>query len=226
MTPLRRWVWLGLGALAVFSSGCNLLSLPFFLMGPDPSVPPSMHKLATDNKDQTVRVAVLVSSNLPISDQLSRVDRELGARVVKHLSELCKKNKENVEVVPVNIVERYKNKNPDWDHPLDLAQIGKDLKVKYVVYLEINALSLFVPNSNKQFYQGETDIKVTLVNTKKAADDVPEYDECHESYPSTPISTFDDPNPLAFRSKFLDHVAEKIAWKFTAHPTDRDYAAE
>jgi hypothetical protein len=226
MTPLRRWLGLGLCALTVVSSGCNLLSLPFFLMGPDPSVPPTMQKLATENKDQTVRVAVLASSNLPVSDQLARVDRELSARVVKHLGELCKHNKENVEVVPVNVVERYKNKHPDWDHPLDLLQIGKDLKVKYVVYLEINSLSLYVPKSNNEFYQGETDVKVTLVNTKKAADELPEYDDCHETYPSTPITAFDEKSPVAFRSKFLDHVAEKIAWKFTSHPTDKDYAAE
>ena len=226
MTPLRRWVGLGVCALAVASSGCNLLSLPFFLMGPDPSVPPSMHRLATENKDQTVRVAVLASSNLPVSDQLSRVDRELSARVFTHLRDLCKHNKENVEVVPVNVVERYKNKNPDWDQPLDLVKIGKDLKVKYVIYLEINSLSLYVPKSSNSLYQGETDIKVTLVNTKKAADDLPDYDECHETYPSTPIDISGDPNPLAFRSKFLDHVAERIAWKFTAHSPEKDYVSE
>ena len=39
--------------------------------------------------------------------------------------------------------------------------------MRYVVYLEINSLSLYVPKSNNQFYQGETDVKVTLVNVKK-----------------------------------------------------------
>ena len=167
-------------------------------------------------------MAVLASSNLPVSDQLTRVDRELSARVVKHLGDLCMHNKENVEVLTVNVVERDKTTHPDWDHPLDLVQIGKDLKVRYVVYLEINSLSLYEPKSNHQIYQGETDIKVTLVNSRKP-DDLPETDECHERYPNTPIDTFDDPNPIAFRSKFLDHVAEKIAWKFTSHSPEKDY---
>lgn len=225
MTRLRQWWWLGLGALALFGSGCNIPALTYFLASPDDQTQPSLKRLATDDKNQKVRVAVLASSNLAVTDQLSRVDRELSTKVVKQLSHLCKTNKENVEVLPANVVERYKNKHPDWDHPLDLTQIGKDLKVKYVIYLEVNSLTLYLPKST-QFFQGETDIKVTLVNTKKAADDVPDIDEFHETYPSTPISAFDEPNPLVFRSKFLDHIAEKICWKFTSHAPEQDYITQ
>jgi hypothetical protein len=217
---------LGLGALLLVGSGCNLTALPYFLWGPEPSDSAQMHRLATDDKEKRIRVAVLVSSRLEVREELSRVDRELSALVVKHLSELCKHNEENVEVLPVNVVERYKTSHPDWDQPLDLARIGQELKVKYVVYLEVNSMSLYVPRSNNQFYQGEVDVKVTLVNARKP-DDLPEEDPgFHELYPSTPISTFDDPNPVAFRHKFLDHVAERIAWKFTAHPTEKNYPAE
>jgi hypothetical protein len=225
MSPLRRWLGLGLCALAVTGSGCNILSLPFFLMGPEPSVPPKVKRLATDDKNKKVRVAVLVSSNLEVRDQLSRVDRELGALVIRHLGDLCKHNEENVEVLPVNAVERYKTDHPDWDRPLDLARIGEDLRVRYVIYLEINALTLYLPKSSNQFYQGETDIKLTLVNVRKP-DELPEEESLHETYPSSPINAFDEPNPAGFRHKFLDHIAERIAWDFTAHPTEKDYGAE
>ena len=105
-------------------------------------------------------------------------------------------------------------------------QIGKDLKVRYVIYLEINALSLYMPKSNNQFYQGETDIKVTLVNVQQAGRparggrlprDVPDHADQRVRRAEP-----------ARRSghKFLDHVAEKIAWDFTSHPTEKDYAAE
>jgi hypothetical protein len=225
MTRLRRGVWLGLCAAAVFSSGCNLLSLPFFLAGPEPSVPAKIQRLATEDKDKKIKVAVLATSNLEVRDQLARVDRELSALVTKRLNELCAHNKENVEVLPVNVVERYKTSHPDWDHPLDLMRIGQDLKVRYVIHLEINSMSLYVPKSNNELYQGETDIKVTLVNAKRP-DDLPEEDTCHEQYPSTPRSRFDQTNPLVFRQQFLDHVAERIAWDFTAHPTEKDYGAD
>jgi len=226
MTPLRRGLVIAVGALAVCAAGCNVLSLPFFIFGPEPTAEPSMARLATDDKDQKIRVAVIASSSIDVRSELTRVDRELSALVVKHLGELCKYNEENVVVTPVNTVERYKSEHPDWDRPLDLVRIGKDLKVRYVIYLEINALSLYVPKSNNQLYQGESDIKVTLVNVKKP-DDMPEEDPSfHEVFPESPISTFDDPNPIAFRHKYLDHVAEKIAWKFTKHPTKKDYQAQ
>jgi hypothetical protein len=225
MTRSRCWWGLGVCALAAFAGGCNVLSLPFFLLGPEPSDPPSLKRLATDDKDKKVKVAVLAASNLDVRSELTKVDRELAARVVKHLGDLCKYNEENVVVLPVQTVERYKSDHPDWDHPLDLARIGQDLKVRYVVYLEINALTLYVPKSNNQFYQGDTEIRITLINARKP-DDLPEEDHFHEVYPESPVSTFDDdPNPIAFRQKFLDHVAERIAWKFTKHRSEDKYQA-
>ncbi len=226
MTPLRRGVWLGVCALALVGSGCDLLAMPYFLFGPEPSVDAKLKRLASDDKDEKIKVAVLVANNLEVREQLARVDRELSGLVVKHLSELCTYNKENVHVLPVNAVERYKASHPDWDHPLDLTRIGKDLKVRYVVYLQINALSLYEPKSSDQFYHGQTDINVTLVDVRKPPDDLPEEDHLHDVYPTNPESTFDDPNPIAFRHRFLDHVAQKIAWDFTSHPTKRDYMAE
>jgi len=224
MTLLRRCLGMGLCAVAVFAAGCNILSLPFFIMGPEPSVPPSLKRLATDDKDKRVKVAIIAASNIDVRSELTRVDRELAAQTVKHLSELCKYNDENVVVVPVNVIERYKTDHPDWDHPLDLVRIGQDLKVRYVVYMEINALSLYVPKSNNQFYQGETDIKITLVNARKP-DELPEEDHFHEIYPESPRSTFDDPNPVAFRQEFLDQIAKKISWKFTKHKSEDNYGA-
>jgi len=225
MTRLRRWAWLGLCALAVLGGGCNVLSLPFFLAGPEPTDPPALKQLATEDKDRKIKVAVIAMSNLEVRDQLARADRELSALVTRHLGDLCKANQENVVVLPVNTVERYKTEHPDWDRPLDLVRIGQDLKVRYVIYLEINTLSLYVPKSNKEFFQGDTDIKVTLVNVKKP-DDLPEEQPLHEKFPESPVSAFDEPNPVAFRYKFLDHVAEKIAWQFAKHPTKDKYGAQ
>jgi hypothetical protein len=224
MTPLRRWLGLGLCALAVVSSGCNLLSLPFFLMGPEPSEQARLQRLATDDNDKKIKVAVLASSNLEVREQLARVDRELSARVIHHIAELCKHNKENVEVLPANVVERYKTNHPDWDRPLDLIRIGQDLHVRYVIHLEIERMSLFVPKSNNEFYQGNTDVKVTLVNCRKAADEPPVEDNFHEIYPESPRHQFDE-NPMAFRQEFLDDVAKKLAWEFTAHPIEDNYQA-
>ncbi len=48
----------------------------------------------------------------------------------------------------------------------------------------------------------------------------------HEKYPESPVNAFDEPNPAAFRLRFLDHVAEQIAWQFAKHPTKDKYGAQ
>ncbi len=149
MTQFRRWAGLGLCALAILAGGCNILSLPFFLAGPEPSDPASLKQLATEDKNKKIKVAVLAVSNLEVREQLARVDRELSALVVRRLGDLSKTNEENVVVVPVNVVERYKSEHPDWDRPLDLVKIGQDLKVRYVIYLEIEK-PLAVPGQEQQ----------------------------------------------------------------------------
>jgi hypothetical protein len=225
MTPLRRWFWVGLCALAVCNSGCNLLSLPFFIFGPEPKVEAEL-KLASADKDKKVRVAVLASStDLEVRDQLARVDRDLAVLVTKRLNDLCKYNDEKVRAIPSNVVERYKNEHLAGDQPLDLLRVGEDLKVDYVIYLEVTALTLYEKGSSNQLYHGNADVKVSLVNVHKP-DDPPEVRYFNREYPTSPISTFDMPNAMAFRQKFLDHVAERISWYFTAHPTDKDYTAE
>jgi hypothetical protein len=186
------------------------------------NLPPTLKRLASDNKDEKVRVAVIALSNLERSEEPAGVDRRFGGLVVKHLADLCKLNKENVEVLPYSAIERYTNTVADWNHPLDLAKIGKDLKVRYVVCLELNSLSLYVPMSNRQLYQGKTEVMVTLIDVRKAADDPPEKDTCYTTYPNELIDTSDEPNEAAFRAKLLDRAAEKIAGEFTKHRAPRD----
>jgi len=222
MTPLRRGVWVGVFALAI-AGGCNIPSLPFFLMGGESKVEAKWHRLATDDKDTKIKVAILASNNLEVREHLAKIDLDMSKAVVYHLKTLCEYNKENVEVVSVNKIEAYKQHHPEWnDGPLDLPKIGKDLKVKYLIYLELNKLTLYEPGT-RQLYQGETELEITLIDVPKGADDIPDKKEFHERYPSTPIDTSDEPNPNAFRNRFVSHIAERIAWEFTAHPTEKDY---
>jgi len=224
MSRVRRWSWLGLLALAVVS-GCNIPSLSYFLMGGDvPKEPAQWHQLASKDKEKEVQVAILVSNNLEIRDQFARVDRDLCQRIESHLRSYCKQNEEKVTIVPMHKVKHYTETHPGWDNPIDLVKIGRELKVKYVIYLELNKLSLYEPRSNEMFYHGSTDIEITLVNANKGEDDVPDKMEFHREYPSTPIDVSNDTNPLGFRNKFLNHVAKRIAWQFTSHPTNEDYA--
>jgi hypothetical protein len=226
MTPLRRCLGLlGLCALAVVSSGCNIPALAYFLASPDEKVEPSLQRLASDDKDKKVKVAVIATNGPGVYDQGTRADRELAQLVISHLTDLCKQNKENVSVLPFNAVESYKSKHPDWNSEgIDLVRIGKDLHVRYVIYLEIGSMSLYVPKS-QQLYQGQTDIKVQVVNVAKA-DDLPKEEQIHEMYPESPRDAFETPNPLQFQHEFLDRVATKVCWRFTRYSPEDKYMAK
>jgi hypothetical protein len=227
MTLLRRCcLGLGLCALAVMSSGCNIPALSYFLFSPDQKDPPSLVKLASDDKDTKVKVAVIVTSGPNVYDQGARVDRELAQAVIKRLNEACKENKENVVAKKFNEIERYKSEHPDWNSAgIDLATIGKELKVNYVIYLEIDSLSLYVPGSGSSLYQGQTDIKIQVKKIDKA-DDLPEEELDHEVFPESPRDVSDMPNPMQFRKEFFDRVATKICWRFTGHPPEDKYMAQ
>jgi hypothetical protein len=226
MTPLRRCLGLlGLCALAVVSSGCNIPALAYFLISPDEKVAPSLQQLATDEKDTKVKVAVIVSSGPGVYDEGTRVDRELAQAVIKRLTELCKQNKENVSVIQFHTIERCKSVNPEvWSPSLELVAIGQKLHAHYVVHVEIEALSLYKPGSSNTLYQGQTDIKVQLVNVRKPDSDTVD-DLMHEMYPESERDVFETPNPMLFRKEFLDRVATKICWRFTKHAPEDNYPA-
>src|SRR5262245_9079924 len=60
----RRWCLLGVFLTAALGSGCNILSLPFFIFGPEPKIEAKLHKLASDEKDKEVKVVILAYSGL------------------------------------------------------------------------------------------------------------------------------------------------------------------
>jgi hypothetical protein len=224
MTAIRS----GAGALvllltALAASGCNILSVPFFLFGPEPSLDAKLKKLASDDRDKTVRVAIVVNDRAMTSDFIG-VDRDLTQFVVAKLKEQCKYNKEKVEVVAPAKVLDYKNNHLDvWD-TMDLREVGKHFDADYVVDLEITKMSLFEYGSFNQLYRGRAEVSVTLVDVKNEEEGL-ERTEISHVYPndSTQGIPIDDKVKQVFRAEFYKSLATQIAWHFTSHPTRDDY---
>jgi hypothetical protein len=178
----------------------------------------TLRRLGSDDKDEVIKVAILASHRVKLPDHASGVDRELAALAGKHLGELCKANEENVKVLPTTSVDRYKKEFPDWDQPLDLVKIGRDLKVRYVIYLETEALSLYLPGSGKELFQGNAEIKMSLFDMR-TPDDPPDEELIRVCYPDLPTDTHDNEGTTQLRHALLNHVAERISGMFTKHPT-------
>jgi hypothetical protein len=224
-TTWRRGALSGLVLLAALCIGCNMLSLPFFILGPEPKVEPLLKKVASDQKDKEVKVVVLSYAGLETRPEFLRADRDLSNVLVRQLRDGFKYNGEKVLVATPQKVEDFKNNHPNW-HSMDLTEIGKRFGADYVIYLEINKLSLYENGSSNMLYRGRAEISVSLVNVNDA-DEGALQKEFTCTYPSeASYATPSDKNPMAFRAEFYEHVAKKLAWHFTSHPTQADYSCE
>jgi hypothetical protein len=228
MTPRQRrralmgLVLAGLMLAMSASSGCNLLSLPFFLLGPEPRIEASLKKIASKNKDKPVRVVVLVSYDNPTSD-FFRADRDLSNIVAAKLKECCKYNDEKIEVVSASKVDEFKNLNSEW-RALSLEDIGTHFEADYVIDLAINKMSLYETGSQGGLYRGRAEISITLCDLKNP-DEGTMSEEFTWVYPTDsngPVDVMDKPKEV-FRGDFYRSIATQIAWHFTSHPTAQDF---
>ncbi len=223
----RRAVLVGLLLASVaFGLGCNMLSLPYFIMQPEPKDPAAMKQVAAKEKDQEVTVVILVSGGLETRPEFLRADRDLSFRIAKHLQELCKANEENVKVISPPKVEEFKNEHPGW-RTMDTEEIARRFAADYVINVEVEQLSMYQRGSSNLLYRGEAQLSVTLVDASDPS--VPTEAPIQIIYPdesrggAIPI---DDEPPQKFKADFFEKIATEVAWQFTAHPTSDSYRCE
>jgi hypothetical protein len=220
----RRMLVVSLLLAGALGTGCNILSLPFFLFGPEPKREAELLKLAADDKKLPVKVAILASNGLETRPEFLQADRQLADLLGRQLTELSKYNGENVLVLSPRKVEEFKSAHPNWYRgEIELAEIGRRLKVDYVIYLEINSLSLYEKGSLNELFRGQADVKVAVVNVNQP-DEGPKSKDFYDVYPEEgPVPVGIDKQPHQFREEFLNHAAKKLAWFFVAHPTRDTY---
>lgn len=212
----------GLMAAVLTSAGCNVLSVPFFLFGPEPKIEATLKKIASDERDVTVRAAVLVSCT-GIDSDFAYAERDLANLVVNKLREQCKYNNEKVEVLSPVKVGEYKNRNPNW-RASDLTEIGHDLDVDFVIDLEIRKLSLYDLGRQSGLYRGRADVLVTLcdVNNPDEGQEQTDFTFNHPGDTSLGVSITDMPQS-EFKKQFYQALATQLAWHFTSHPRIDDW---
>jgi hypothetical protein len=228
VSSLRLWVPSGLFLLASLAMGCNMMAMPFFLI---PGMEPKYEakcKLASSDKEKTVTAVILASSGLETRPEFIRVDRELSRLLSQKLQEAFKRNKENVVLVPISKVERYKDEHPNW-HSMAPEDIGKYFNAEYVIDLEIESISLYEPGNGNTLFRGRARISVDVVEVKKATEGPIYKEEYSIEYPKAwPQSAnfSDDSNAAQFRLAFLTKIAQELSWRFTAHLVDDDMQIE
>lgn len=210
----RRRIMLSLW-VSILIAGCSFPQGLYFIM-PEAKDPAELQRLASEDGKKEVKVVLWTYMSLNPREELIQADRHLAVKLAAEIRRLSEENKEKVTIVKPNLVEQYKSRHPNW-RALELAKVGHDFDADYVINLEIDNISLYEPNANQQLYRGQTDIQVSVVDVVDP-DDV-QSQEFSDRYPTeargdmTPFEI----TPHAFRDKFLEHVAKKLAFLFVEH---------
>lgn len=217
----------GICLAAGLTTGCNLLSLPFFIFGPEPSVPAEMKQIGSKDKRNEVSVVVLAYAGPETRPEFIKVDRDLAARIADEMRTAFQANEEKVKVVSPSKVEKFKQEHLSWQ-TMEPAEIGKHFNADYVVYVELDneSLSLYERGSGRELFRGHADYTVTLVNVHDP-DEGTKRKQFSYTYPSEAKAIqATDSTVILFKQKFLEQIARKVAWCVTKHPTKYGYVEE
>ncbi|GIW80247.1 MAG: hypothetical protein KatS3mg105_2054 [Gemmatales bacterium] len=218
MLRQRMYLAAWLTVASILATGCSLLQVPFFLIYGEPKVDPKLKAL------ESGKVVILTSMPGEIRPEFLRIDRELTSRLVRQMSRLNEENnKGRLEIVPSKKVEKFKDENPDWQ-TLDMKEIGKYFDADYVISLEILSVDLYEKGAGTYMYRGQIEIDVEVFDMKDENGE-PVYDTFNVEYPPRPRGSIpsDDQSPRQFRQRFLDHVAQRLAWWFLPHTIREQY---
>jgi len=203
-----------------------MLSVPYFLfMAPEPKKEAEIQKVASKDKKKENKVMILTYMKLDLRPEFLQADKEIAYFLERNLKELCEANKEKISIIPTKKVEDYKNNHPDWQEK-DPEDIGKHFKADYVIYLEVNSLSMYESGSGGTLYRGKADITVSLVDVKNPDDSRPAQPFTAVFPREMKAITPNDKSPAEFRTMFLEYLGKRLSWKFTAHPTRDDFYAD
>jgi hypothetical protein len=219
----RSW-WMALWLAVLLAPGCSPSSFYFFL--PENKCDPELQRLSSGDKKEVKVVILTYSNKIETRPELIGAERDLTEAFAKKLKEGCATNSENVVIASPRKVEEFKSSHPSWSEA-DLTEIGRHFKAQYVIYLEINRLSLFNKADMNSQYKGHVDIAVSLVNVDKP-DVQPEHKEFVCSYPSEAKAIpVDADTPVSqFREQFFGHIGKKLSWYFTEHLPREGYYVE
>jgi hypothetical protein len=207
---IASWLAVGCGP-----SSLAMLFAPFV----DDRTPPK-YKLAKDDKEVTVVIASRFE-NLEVRPELMTADQELAEALAAQLRNRFKENKEKVKIVPPLRARPYLLKLKEWDSA-NLQKVAETFQADYVIQIDVQRLSLVMPNSYNSLYQGHADLEVTLYDAHQPFLEAVLHKELYRcEYPtSRPIDTTGS-SPNQFRIMFVTKMARDLARWFTAYPTEQ-----
>lgn len=212
---MRAWL-LGLVG-AISCAGCDPATMAYFLM-PEAKEDAELKNLASEDKKKEVKVVILTYDRTEPKVELIHVDRQLTEYFAHELSALFKANEQKVTIIPPRRVEEYKNSHPST-HGCDPTEVGKFFKADYVIYLELNEISLSDPLHQGGLLQGRAHIAVSLIdpNDPDATQEPREFTSVFPSDSHGPVAEGPEMPRSLFRQQFLHQIANQLSFYFAPH---------
>jgi hypothetical protein len=216
-----RIVALVLGGI-VASLGCNPLNLTYFLMPPQKN--PPAFDLTAEKKNPKIAIVVSHGTSNNFTTELWNADKELADRVTDMLKKQFKENRQKVEIIPVFKITDYRASHPDWDLEGPVI-LGKHFEADYVITMEINRLTLYEKGYQPPHYRGNAEINVSVTDVHGEPRQGPVFKKNFlATYPRTHPIPADERSVGAFRSLFIDSMANDLCPYFAAYTTDRKFS--
>jgi hypothetical protein len=225
----ERWRLAGwLVLAAILATGCNLASLSYFLYpGGDLKQPPELATLAPPEKGKPVRIAVIAYSSGPVASEFVTAERDLASQLSQQLFQNFKENKQAISVVPGSKIQEFKEDHPGWKQSMGLKEMAQYFKVDYLIYLEIDSMSLYETGSSKTLFYGRTNITVSVLDANKPDESpYPKSFSCEYPKSKGPISADESTPPRGFYMAFMNYLAKRLSWYFIPHEINQDITCE
>jgi len=214
-----------LGLVGV-SAGCDMATFSYF-MSKEQRLDAKLKHLASE--DDKVEPKVVIFTYCQPGDvpfDFIGADRALAEMLGRNLQQFAQDSQEKLALLPQRRVEEFKNANPNWKS-MGWSSVGRRLGADYVIYLEINSMSLYEKQSNNALFRGRASILASVTDVSKP-DDPPTQQEYSCVFPNAqgPIPAGLDTNPQQFRQEFLTHVARQLTYYFAKYPRSEQRLVE
>lgn len=224
----KRAVWLTL--LGVMAIGCNPLQTAAFIFHRDQKMPAEYPLRPKDgekkDKEKELTVLILTEFSPGQAYELFAVgaDKELAARMGKHLADAAKEDKQKVAVVPPAQLDRFKVQNPNWK-TMRPADIGRKLGADAVLDVAVGQVNVYQPGSQNTIYQGRANVDVGVYETADPTG-VAKWTYPHAfAYPKEELRSVDNLPLPRFRMEFVDNLAIELVRKHIDHKPSEGIAA-
>ena len=201
-------LWLCL-LTACTQCGCNYVVLAGYLLGGPPSIEPHFDALTNQSMtDMDVKVAVVCYAPTKLKWDFSEIDHEIAKYVSFRLRD------HEIKVVNPDYVRAWLDKNPDWDM---VEEIGRDLDVTYVIYIDVSDYSLYEENS-ANLYRGRAEVFVSVFEMDESGEGDKIYTkELNSRFPILAPRATSDVSYQTFKRHYLSRLSEEIGRLFYEH---------